>query len=69
MTIEAVIINCSTKEQTTLALVSALQHGRLPVTVIDCQSTERQQRVFRAASAPASHSGWSKCRCADMALR
>ena len=46
MTIETVIINCSTKEQTTLALVSALQHGRLPVTVIDCQSTDGSNAFF-----------------------
>ena len=39
-TAEIVIINCSTKELTALALVSALRHGGLPVTVIDCESTD-----------------------------
>lgn len=47
MTVETVIINCSTKEQTTLALVSAIQRGRLPVTVIDCQSTDGSYEFFR----------------------
>ena len=37
---EVVIINCSTRELTALALVSALRHGGLPVTVIDCESTD-----------------------------
>jgi len=45
---EAIIINCSTKEQTTLALVSALRHGQLPVTVIDCESTDGSLEFFRA---------------------
>jgi hypothetical protein len=44
---EAVIINCSTKEQTTLALASVLRHGRLPVTVIDCESTDGSYPFFR----------------------
>ena len=44
---EAIIINCSTKEQTTLALVSALRHARLPVTVIDCESTDGSLAFFR----------------------
>jgi glycosyltransferase involved in cell wall biosynthesis len=35
-----VIINCSTRELTALALLSALKHGGLPVTVIDCESTD-----------------------------
>ena len=35
-----VIINCSTRELTALALVSAHRHGGLPVTVIDCESTD-----------------------------
>jgi len=44
---EAVIINCSTKEQTTLALVSALRHAGLPITVIDCESTDGSLEFFR----------------------
>jgi hypothetical protein len=43
----AIIINCSTKEQTTLALVSALRHAGLPVTVIDCESTDGSLPFFR----------------------
>jgi len=44
---EAVIINCSTKEQTTLALASVIRHVRLPVAVIDCESTDGSYRFFR----------------------
>jgi len=44
---EAIIINCSTKEQTTLALVSALRHAGLPVTVVDCESTDGSAAFFR----------------------
>ena len=44
---EAIIINCSTKEQTALALVSALRHASLPVTVIDCESTDGSLAFFR----------------------
>jgi glycosyltransferase involved in cell wall biosynthesis len=44
---EAIIINCSTKEQTALALVSALRHASLPVTVIDCESTDGSLPFFR----------------------
>lgn len=46
-TAEIVIINCSTKELTALALVSALRHGGLPVTVIDCESTDGSSEFFR----------------------
>jgi hypothetical protein len=46
-TAEIVIINCSTREFTTLALVSALRHGGLPVTVIDCESTDGSFEFFR----------------------
>ena len=46
-TAEIVIINCSTKELTALALVSALRHGGLPVTVIDCESTDGSVEFFR----------------------
>ena len=51
---EAVIINCSTREQTTLALVSALRHARLPVTVIDCESTDGSYPFFAAAPGAAA---------------
>jgi len=44
---EAVIINCSTKEQTALALASVLRHARLPVAVIDCESTDGSYALFR----------------------
>ena len=63
---EAIIINCSTKEQTTLALLSALRYARLPVTVIDCESTdgsvaflrELQHRLsFRLAEMPLRRHG------------
>lgn len=42
-----VIINCSTREQTTLALVSALTRTPLPVTVVDCESTDDSVPFFR----------------------
>ena len=45
-TAEVAIINCSTKELTALALVSALRHGGLPVTVIDCESTDGSVEFF-----------------------
>jgi hypothetical protein len=45
---EAIIINCSTKEQSALALVSTLRHARLPVTLIDCESTDGSGEFFRA---------------------
>ncbi len=44
----AIIVNCSTKEQTTLALASALAHAALPVTVVDCRSTDGSAAFFRA---------------------
>ncbi len=46
-TAEIAIINCSTKELTALALASALRHGGLPVTVIDCESTDGSVPYFR----------------------
>src|SRR5262245_6349556 len=46
MNIEAIVINCSTREQTTLALVSAIRHARLPVTVVDCESTDGSYEFF-----------------------
>ena len=45
---EVVIINCSTRELTALALVSALRHGGLPVTVIDCESTDGSVEYLKA---------------------
>jgi glycosyltransferase involved in cell wall biosynthesis len=63
---EIVIINCSTKELTALALVSALRHGGLPVTVIDCESTDgsveflrklQQQLSFKLAHLPLRRHG------------
>jgi hypothetical protein len=44
---EAVIINCSTREQTTLALASVLRHAALPVAVIDCESTDGSYPFFQ----------------------
>jgi glycosyltransferase involved in cell wall biosynthesis len=44
---EVVIINCSTRELTALALLSALRHANLPVTVIDCESTDGSIEFFR----------------------
>lgn len=36
----AIIINCSTKAVTTLALLSALKYANMPVLLIDCESTD-----------------------------
>ena len=44
---EAIIINCSTRELSLLALASALRHASLPVTMIDCESTDRSVPFFR----------------------
>jgi hypothetical protein len=44
---EAIIINCSTREQTTLALASVLRHAALPAAVIDCESTDGSYPFFR----------------------
>jgi len=44
---EVIIINCSTKELTALALISALRNGGPPVTVIDCESTDGSVEFFR----------------------
>jgi hypothetical protein len=48
---EAIIINCSTKEQTTLALASVLRHAALPVTVVDCESTDGSAAYFAKLAA------------------
>jgi hypothetical protein len=45
---EVVIINCSTRELTALALVSAQRQGGLPVTVIDCESTDGSVDYLKA---------------------
>jgi glycosyltransferase involved in cell wall biosynthesis len=42
----AVIINCSTKVVTTLALMSALERGNAPVLLIDCESTDGSWEWF-----------------------
>lgn len=44
----AVIINCSTKVVTTLALMSALRHANMPVLLIDCASTDGSWPWFEA---------------------
>jgi glycosyltransferase involved in cell wall biosynthesis len=44
---EVVIINCSTRELTALALISAVRHGGLPITVIDCESTDGSLEFLR----------------------
>ena len=63
---EIVIINCSTKEITALALASAVRQATLPVTVIDCESTDgsveffrhlQQQLPFRIAQLPLRRHG------------
>lgn len=43
----AIIINCSTKLVTTLALMSALRYAGMPVLLVDCQSTDGSQAWFR----------------------
>jgi glycosyltransferase involved in cell wall biosynthesis len=43
----AIIINCSTKLVTTLALMSALRYAGMPVLLIDCESTDGSQDWFR----------------------
>jgi len=45
---EIVIINCSTRELTALALASAHEHSGLPVTVIDCESTDGSVDYLKA---------------------
>lgn len=42
----AVIINCGTRLATTLALVSALKHARVPVLLIDCESDDGSRAHF-----------------------
>lgn len=43
-----VIINCSTKELTALALMSAIRHAaNVPVSVIDCESNDGSVALFR----------------------
>lgn len=38
--VRAVIINCNTRLVTTLALLSALRHAKVPILLIDCESTD-----------------------------
>jgi len=45
---EIVIINCSTRELTALALASAHKYSGLPVTVIDCESTDGSVDYLKA---------------------
>jgi hypothetical protein len=44
----AVIINCSTRVVTTLALLSTLRHALMPVLLIDCESTDGSLAHFRS---------------------
>lgn len=44
----AIIINVNTKLVTTLALLSALRHAKVPVLLIECQSTDGSLAHFRA---------------------
>ncbi|MEI6737449.1 MAG: glycosyltransferase [Pseudomonadota bacterium] len=44
----AIIINCSTRVVTTLALMSALKYANMPVLLIDCQSTDGSWSWFEA---------------------
>jgi glycosyltransferase involved in cell wall biosynthesis len=44
----AIIINCSTKMVTTLALMSALRHVNMPILLIDCESTDGSWAWFNA---------------------
>jgi glycosyltransferase involved in cell wall biosynthesis len=46
MQTETIIINCSTKEQSTLALVSAVRRSPAPVTLVDCESTDGSAAFF-----------------------
>jgi hypothetical protein len=43
----AVIINCSTKTVSTLALLSALRYAGMPVLLIDCESKDGSLNHFR----------------------
>jgi glycosyltransferase involved in cell wall biosynthesis len=45
-TAEIVIINCSTKELTALALASAVRNAGLPVTLVDCESKDGSVELF-----------------------
>jgi glycosyltransferase involved in cell wall biosynthesis len=47
----AIIINCSTREVTTLALMSALRYAEMPVLVIDCMSTDGSLGWFQSLQA------------------
>lgn len=42
----AVIINCSTRNVSTLALLAALRYAQMPVVLIDCESTDGSYEHF-----------------------
>jgi hypothetical protein len=42
----AIIINCSTREVSTLALLAALRYANMPVCLIDCESTDGSAAWF-----------------------
>lgn len=44
----AIIINCSTRVVTTLALMSALRYTNMPVLLIDCESSDGSWQWFEA---------------------
>ncbi len=57
----AVIINCGTKEASTLALLSTLRYAEMPVLLVDCESPDNslehflklmEQNTFDVLSAP-----------------
>lgn len=51
----AVIINCGTRESSALALASTVVHGKLPVRLIDCESTDGRVDLFAAMQARFPH--------------
>lgn len=54
-----VIINCSTKWVTSLALLSALRHAKCPVLLINCESTDGSRAHFeRLARSNAVEFDW-----------
>jgi hypothetical protein len=42
----AVIINCSTKWMTTLSLAAAVEHAKMPILLIDCESNDGSREHF-----------------------
>jgi glycosyltransferase involved in cell wall biosynthesis len=47
----AVIINCSTKTVSTLALLAALRYAGMPVLLVDCESNDGSEEWFRDLAA------------------